>query len=99
MTYNITQLQASQSIYDIFVYANNSTTGLLSMLFMLAIFFVMLMALKRYSFARSLLATSFVCFILSSMLAYIKMLNFMLPLAFLTILAFTALFVYTNQDY
>ena len=99
MTYNTTILQQSEGLYDVFVYANDSAAGLFVMLFMLAIFFVLLAALKRYTFARALLASSFVCFILSTMLVYIKLLNFLFPLGFLTITAFTALFVYTTMDY
>lgn len=98
MTYNLTDLQNSQGVYDVIVYANDSTTGILGMLLMIAIFIVMLMALKRYQFPRALLASSFVCFILSSILVYIKWLNFMFPLGFLACTAFTALYLFTNKD-
>lgn len=97
MTYNLTQLESSTSIYDIVVYANDSTSGLLVLLLILAIFFVILMALKRYTFSRALVVASFVSFILSSPLTYIKLLNFMVPLIFLTMTGFMLLYIHMAE--
>jgi len=94
-TYNITALQEADTVFGLLEYANNSTEGMLMGGFMLAIFFVMLMVLKKWDFIDSLAASGFVCFILSSILVYGKLLNMVFPIMFLGITAFTALYMYT----
>jgi hypothetical protein len=92
MTYNLTLLQEAETIYKVFVYADNASGNIMVGLFMIAIFFVFLMALKRYSFTNALLASSFVSFILSLFLTYANLLNFMFPLFFLITASLTALY-------
>jgi len=95
LTYNITALQEVDNIYKLFEYANTSSENTLIGMFMMAIFFVMLMVLKKWDFVDSLITTSFICFVLSSILTYGKLLNMIFPIVFLAITAFTALYMYS----
>lgn len=97
MSYNITQLQEAENLMDIFTYANESSSNILIGSFMIAIFFVLLMAFRNWDLAESLMASSFVCLVLSMMLVYAELLTFMFPLFFLALLAFTGFFVYTRR--
>lgn len=87
MTYNMTQLQMADTFYGIAKYANDSTNGVLFGLMIIAIFFVLIMLLKRYDFDDAFLVSSFISFILSIFLVYAKLLNFMVPLVFLILTA------------
>jgi len=95
--YNLTELQDADTISGIFTFANTNTGGLLLGLGMLSIFFVMLLVLKRYEFQDAMLSSSFVCFILSLILSYGGWLNFMYPLVFLLLAAFTAFYIYVTK--
>lgn len=90
MTYNMTQLQGVQTIYQLVVYANDSTTGTIAVLFLLSIFFVLLMALKRYSFGSALISSSAVSLVISLLLVYAKLLAPIWALVFLILTAFSA---------
>lgn len=92
MTYNLTGLQTSTNLYDLFSYANTSTDGTLIITLILSIFFIMLFVLKKWEFQDALISSSFVTFILAALLSYAKLLNIIFPLAFLAITAFTILF-------
>lgn len=87
MTFNMTQLQQANTIMKVVVYSNDSTGGVLMIGFMLAIFFVMLLAMKRYPFPKALLATSGISFVISVLFVYAKLLN---PIWALTFLILTA---------
>lgn len=97
--YNLTPIQGSGvNVYELLLFGNNATEGLLLGGFMLAIFFVMLFRLNtKNEFSASLLASSFVCFILSAILAYGKLLGLIYPLGFLAMLAFDALYMYASR--
>ena len=97
MASNLTILQEADTMGKIAIYANNASNGILMGGFMIAIFFVMMFVLKRWDFDDALLSSSFVCFILSSILAYSKLLNIIFPLGFLAITAFTALYVFVAK--
>jgi len=96
-TYNITGLTSAETITDIVVFANESTGSILFGLFVLAIFFIMLMVMRKYEFTDTLLASSFSCFIISVLLAYGGLLNILFPIGFLTIMSLTALYVFMNK--
>jgi hypothetical protein len=91
MTYNMTQLQAADSLFKLVQYANDATTGFVVIGFLLSVFFIMLLALKRYEFSKALLVSSTVCFLLSLFLNYAKLINPIWSFVFLIIAAFTAL--------
>jgi len=94
MSYNITQLQASTTIIKLVVYANDAVDGLLLGLFIIAIFFVLLMVMKKYEFDFVLFTSSWISFVLSSILVYAKLLNFIFPLSFLALAAFTGFYLF-----
>lgn len=91
--YNMTALGQVGSVYDLVVYANNAADQILLVLFVMAVFFIMLMVLKRWDFDSALLVSSFVCFVISIMLVYAELIALLWALVFLIIAAFTALFM------
>lgn len=91
--YNMTALGQVGSIYELVVYANNSADQILLVLFVMAVFFIMLMVLKKWDFDSALLVSSFVCFVISIMLVYAELIALIWALVFLIIAAFTALFM------
>ena len=98
MTYNLTQLQDAEKVSQLFLFANSTTGGVLASGLMIAIFFVLLIVMKRYEFTHSFVTASFICFILSSLAAYAGWSNLYVVLAFLTLTAFTLLFMYIKQE-
>jgi len=92
----MTILQQQNTIWGIFNFANTSTDGMLFGLFMISIFFVMIMSLKQYEIPNAILASSFMCFILSSLLTYAQVLNLLYPLMFLGVAALTAFYKYLS---
>jgi hypothetical protein len=95
--YNLSALQNSTTIVGIVQYANDVTGQLLAILFVLAVFFISLMQLKRYEFSDTLLTSSFMCFILSALLVYAKMLALVWPLLYLIIAAMTFFYKVTAE--
>lgn len=98
MTYNLTNLTNSDNIWGLFNYANQSTNSLLVGLFIIAIFFILLMALRQYTFIKAAFASSFISFILSMLLTYSKLLNFVYPLTFFILTACIAFYVYVVDN-
>ena len=94
MTYNLSLLTNSSSISGIVITANSYTGGLLVGLLVLSVFFIMLMALKKWEFDDALLSSSFVSFIISAILVAAGMLNLLWTLGFLALTAFTAFYMY-----
>lgn len=90
--YNLTQLFNANSSLMLYEYANDSTGGVLSGLFAIGLFVVMLMIMKKYDFVDALLASSFIAFVISEFMAFAKLLNFWYPLSFLILTALTALY-------
>lgn len=97
MTYNLTALQASDSFSELVLYADESTGGILVGLFVVAVFFVGLFALKRYDFEQTVPALSFFCFIISLLLSFAHLLNFLFPLGFGILLALSTMYVYISR--
>lgn len=97
MAYNLTNLTSAETAADLVVFANEVTSGMFMMLFLFAIFFILLLALKRYGFAEALLASSFVIFLVSATLAYGSFVGIIWPLLFLAIMAFTGFYLYMQQ--
>jgi len=94
MTYNLTELANADSIYKLVVFSNNASSTLLISLLVLALFFVLLMALKKYDFSAALLVSSFVSFIISAFFVYAELISLIWALGFLIIAAFSAMFVF-----
>ena len=93
MTYNMTALAESDTIYKLVLYANDATGEILLVLFSMAIFFIMLMVLKKWEFEKSLLVSSFISFLISIMLVYAELIQLVWALVFLVLAAFTALYM------
>lgn len=97
--YNITGFQNAQTVSDIAVWSNQVTNFLFVDSFMIAIFFIFILVFKaKNDFDDSILASSFVCFILSTFLRLANLVSFTLVLVFLAILAFTSLFIFKDNN-
>lgn len=90
-------MQNANSILKIFEVSNTYTDNTFVLMFMFAIIFIMLFALKRFEFSKAIMASSWSCFLLSLMLSYAELLNFKVVLLFLAIAAFSALYSWTND--
>lgn len=97
VTYNLTQLQKAETITDLITYANDSTNQIFMGVFVWGVFFIMLLVLKKYGLEKSLVTSSFLCFGLSLFLVQADYLNFIYPLLFLTLTAFTLFYMYVIQ--
>jgi|SaaInlStandDraft_4_1057021.scaffolds.fasta_scaffold104892_2 hypothetical protein len=91
MTYNLTALASSGTIYELAVYANNASNQTLVFFTVLALYFIMILALKKYDFGSAFLVSSFVCFVISIFFAYAELLSLIWVLLFLIIAAFTGM--------
>lgn len=98
MTYNLTNLTNADNIWGLVNFANQSTNNILVGLFIISIFFILLMALKQFSFIKAAFASTFISFILSMILTYSKLLNFIYPLTFFILLACIAFYVYVVDN-
>ena len=98
MTYNMTALAATETIFDLISYANNATGDILMALFVMSLFFIMLMVLKKWEFDSALLASSFVSFMISIMLVYAELMALVWSLVFLVIAAFTAFYMFVIKS-
>lgn len=95
MTYNLSLMQNGTTILKLFEATNSYTDDSIGLMMILALFFIMIFALKRYDFSAALLASSWTCFILSALLTYAELLNFRIVLLFLAITGFISLYVFT----
>jgi hypothetical protein len=92
--YNLTQLQQATTMGKLVIYANNASDGYLILFFIIAMFFIMFMALKRYDFGDAILVSSFISFILSLVASFGGFLNMLYPLGFLIVTAIIGLIVF-----
>lgn len=97
MAYNMTDLQAVDSVLKLFEYANDSSGGVMIGLFLIGFFFIMFLTLKSWEFDRALLSSSFISFVIGMVLSYSGFLNIWFPLGFLVITGFTALYMHLNR--
>jgi hypothetical protein len=85
-------LQNATGISDFFRFANSVTTvgggaGIFTGMMLLAIFFIMVLGLKRYGLDNGLLTASWTCFLLSLLLRSADLISIMFVLGFLAITA------------
>jgi len=90
--YNLTGLQTSTTLHELVNYADLASGHILVNLLMVAIFFILFLSLKKDSTHDAILASSFVCFLISAILVYAKMLLLIWPITFLAVMAFSVLF-------
>lgn len=101
---NITALQNTDSVSGFVCVGNSWTDGVLVGGFIIALFFVMVMVLKRWDFDKALLASSWSAFLLSAIAAFIDcgdgstLLSPYYALAFLMIAGLTALYMWTAGE-
>lgn len=96
--YNITGLEASTTFVDLVSFANTSSNNILVGGFMVAVFIVMTMGFMiKTTFEKSVLASSFVCFMLSLFLRQANLINFVFVIGFLIIAAFSALYLFATK--
>lgn len=92
--YNLTALTESESLLEIVVYLNNSTEQIFFHFLMVAIFFLFTLTFYTYPLEKRILAASWISFTLSTFLTFAGLVNFLMPLAFLVISAFSGLYIY-----
>lgn len=98
MVTNISGLKNATTFYDILVFTNDVTNGLMSMMFMIVIFVILSsMFINRYSFVKTMMVSSFACFGLSIMLVAINLLNFWFIIGFGTMLAMSAFYIQLKE--
>ena len=91
--YNLTLLQESVTVSDLVSYANISTGGILSGLFVIIVFFILMITLKRASFVDTLAVSSFITFILSIFMLLGGFISFYFVLAFLLLTGFSTFYL------
>lgn len=98
MSYNMTALQQVDTVGKLFQFADNSTGNLLFGFIIVAIFFIMLLVMKRWEFDKALLSSSFASFIMSLILSYAGYLSFFpWVLIFLIVMALTGFYMYMTR--
>lgn len=95
--YNMTILQNATTVSDLVVYSNTISRGIVTGMFVIALFFIILMVNKKQDFDKVLAADSFICFVISTLLFAAHMINFMFPLFFLSVTAITVLYLYSQK--
>ena len=98
MSYNITELQSIVTFYELVDYANTYSSNALVGLFLIAIFVVLLMTLKRYDFSNAMIASSFITIVLAAVLSYIDLIDIRLTVIFIALAAIMALVVFMKKD-
>jgi hypothetical protein len=96
--YNMTDLQNADTFQKLFVVANDATGQILVGMFLIVIFILLTLILKRSSFKEGLLASSFVCFILSIFLRFANLISFEFVIGFLLIMALTGLYMHFDPN-
>ena len=95
--YNLTNLTTDPSVATVFIEANKFTGLLLFSFLTIAMFFILLMALKKWEFSSSLIVAGWVSFVLSAILAYGGWVNIIFPLIYLAIAGFSMLYTVTVE--
>lgn len=96
----MTLLVAKTTFSGLVDFANTATGGIFVGLFMVAVFIVLLMAMVwRNGFVNSLIASGFICFLISLPLTLAEWINVGFPIAFISITALAVLFKLTMGEY
>ena len=94
MVTNISGLQNATSFYDVLVYDNFITGQLFVGLFLIALVFIVFMMVKgREEFEESILVASFAGLVFSIFLKALNLINFMYVIAFIVLLAGSAMYI------
>lgn len=99
MVNNLTNLTGTSTIYGLVEYSNQVSTGIIGMGFVISTFIILVMVFLRkdLNIQKSILVSSFICFIFSLMLRNIELLEviFVIDFAVMTVLA--GLWVYFTR--
>ena len=99
--YNLTALKNAETIVDVIIAANNAYPNnaqgpqLLVGGFLVALFVVLLMMMKKANFTDRLLVASWLCFVLSLFLRVAELINFYFVIGFSLMAALTMLYSVT----
>lgn len=73
---NITNLTTSTNFYELVDFTNEATEGIMGVGFIMAMFFILLFTfMRKYEPKESITLSSFLCFIISIFLVYLRLLN------------------------
>lgn len=96
---DITNATNISGVYDIAEFANQASNGILFNGFIIVVFFIMLLVLKKYDFDKAFLASSWLAFILSLVGWSIGLVNVLLPLGFAFLTGLIALYAWFSENY
>lgn len=96
VNYNLTNLTTAENLSDVAGFANGAAQGHLFGMALLAAFFIMLMALKKWEMEGALIVSSWTAFIFGVILAYGGWVNIIYPLGFLVVAAFATLWAHAS---
>jgi len=81
--YNLTGLTGANGIGDLLTFTNTVSGGMFVGMLLVAIFAIMVLALRRYGLDNAFLSSSWVCFLLSLLLRSANLLDIKFMLGFL----------------
>lgn len=96
--YNISNFTQAQTVADVVKASNDLSAGALFNFGIIAIFIILVLSMKRYRFSNALLASSWVCFMLSSILSYAGFLNITFPITFFVLSGLVTIYIYTAES-
>jgi hypothetical protein len=103
--YNLSGIENATTISELVIQANRITEGTTQLTsggilvsgFLVGIFVIMLMGLKRFG-VQGIATSSFVCFIFSIFLRTTGLINFMFVIAFGAVTAFSVMYMVLNKS-
>ena len=96
MNYNLTLLHNVTGVGQLVGVANDYADGMLVGLFLLSLWFIGLLAFKRYGFVEGLVVASWVCFLISLPLIYAGWLNLFFVFFYLIIASLGSLYMWAS---
>ena len=96
MTYNLTSLESANNLYDVVLFANNTTGEVLGIGLIVAIFFIAAFSLsyRGWRIVDSVGASAFLCLTISLALTSIKLIPGLVSMLFLILAALSAFYIY-----
>lgn len=95
--YDLNAITNATGFGDIITTANSFSQGVMSKMFIIAVFVVIVLSFRQQDFEINIAIGSFICFILSLLMSYAEWLTFYFPIGFLLILALDMLYIYTRR--
>lgn len=97
ITYNLSNLTGAETFVEILDFSNQVTGNFLGVLFIMAVFFILLFRLRDRDFEENLFVSSFVCFILSLMASYLAMIAFQWSLVFFGLMIIDGFYIFVTR--